>query len=586
MRSADQHNEDYASDQIRAERTGHSLADLIFLSRGDIGPGGVFSVSLAVASMAVVLMALAGWIVAAAIGWALLVAALGLLTMPTPVNGSSASLGDNSDTRLLALLTAGIIAQHGGELDLAAWVTLTLLSGVIIGETALKRLHLYTLNTVANLPGQPVYRSDRLPTSWLSGGTVIALALSGVSALFGFTWVPALAIAAAVGAIAVWDLAGRIDRLRFDRRNRKKLTAAIADYQPAFALHWRADIDTDYQIAMWLPYLERLGKPFMVIVRNEHNFAEATALTNAPVLLRRTMADLDDVIVPSLKTVFYVNNAASNSQMVRHPGLKHIMLNHGDSDKAPSYNPVSRMYDKNFVAGQAAIDRFATHGVEVPESQFAIVGRPQVEGVAQATGPISSVVRPRVLYAPTWAGFTADAQYSSLVWASPLIESLITRGCDVVFRPHPYAYRSPALAAACTQIINQLRADPSEAANHIYGDQAERVWSISDCFNNSDALISDVSSVVADYLYSGKPLGMFAVHARHEDFVAEFPLAEAAYVLQVSGDEIVSLEQTLDDLLTTDPLAEARRKLRAYYLGDPGNRPYTSLFFDEVAKYV
>jgi hypothetical protein len=357
-------------------------------------------------------------------------------------------------------------------------------------------------------------------------------------------------------------------------------------YQPTFAVHWRADAGTEYQVSMWLPFLERLRKPFIVIVRSPENFAEALTLTDAPVLLRRNMADLDDVVVPSLKTIFYVNNAAANSQMVRYPGLRHIMLNHGDSDKAPSYNPVSRMYDKNFVAGQAAIDRFTSHGVEVSPSQFAIVGRPQIEDVAKAAGPIGELARPRVLYAPTWAGFTADAAYSSLAVGPMLVQALLERGCDVVFRPHPYAYRSAKLSAACAEIVALLQADASPQANHAYGEQAEKVWSLSECFNNSDAMISDVSGVVADYLYSNKPLAMCAVHASAAEFVAEFPLAEVAYLLEVTPSGITDIDATLDRLLKTDPLAEARRKLRAYYLGDPGDRPYTDLFFDEVAKYV
>ncbi|MBU4186791.1 MAG: CDP-glycerol glycerophosphotransferase family protein [Actinobacteria bacterium] len=571
----------------RSKREAQSLTDLLFLSRGDIGPGGVFAVLLAVASMVVVLVALAGQTRIAAVLLAVLLVVLGLFTVPLGnATGVHPTLGMHSDTRLLALISVGIIGLHQASIDGFGWLTLVLLAGVIIGETALRRLHTYTVNAVANLPGQPQHRVDRLPTQLMSAVSVLAIALAAASAVFGSTWLPALVVTLVVGTVAILDLFGRINRLRFDRRNRKRLTKAVQAYAPTFAVHWRADPGTDYQISMWLPFLQRLGKPFIVIVRTPENFAEALALTDVPVLLRRNMVDLDDIVVPSLKTVFYVNNATANSQMVRYPGLRHIMLNHGDSDKAPSYNPVSRMYDKNFVAGQAAIDRFTSHGVEISPSQFAIVGRPQIEDVAKASGPIGEVSRPRVLYAPTWAGFTADAAYSSLAVGPLLVKALLDRGCDVVFRPHPYAYRSPALTAACTEIAALLHADASPEAKHAYGEQAEKLWSLSECFNNSDAMISDVSGVVADYLYSNKPLAMCAVHASAADFVTEFPLAEVAYLLEVTKTGITDLDATLDQLLKSDPLAEPRHKLRTYYLGDPGDRPYADLFFDEAAKYV
>lgn len=562
---------------------GRSFADLMFYSRSSIGAGGVFAVVLAVASMAIALVALAGWTMLAGVLLALLLVALAMLVLPVDLANANSSLGQGSDTRLMALITVGIIGLHQQHLNAPGWITLVLLAGVIIGETALRRLHVYTTNRVANLPGQQ-RRVDRLPAALVNPVTLVALALGWASAQFGFTWIPALVVTAGVGVLAASDLIGRVNQIRFDQRNSRALTKAIRDHGPVFALYWKADAGTDYQISMWLPFLERLGLPFMVIVRTAVNFAEATALTDAPVLLRRAMSDLDAVVVPSLKTVFYVNNAAANSQMVRYPGLTHIMLNHGDSDKAPSYNPVSRMYDKNFVAGQAAIDRFPSHGVRISESQFAIVGRPQIENVERATGPIGDLARPRVLYAPTWAGFTADAAYSSLPWGTALVRALLDRGCDVVFRPHPYAYRSPQLSQACAEIAALLKADGEHS--HAWGDQAEKIWSLSDCFNNSDAMISDVSGVVADYLYSGKPLAMTAVHEPRGRFVAEFPLAEVAYILEATPSGITDLDATLDQLLHTDPLAAERRKLRTYYLGDPGDRTYSDLFFDEVRKYL
>src|SRR4029450_5408746 len=80
-----------------------------------------------------------------------------------------------------------------------------------------------------------------------------------------------------------------------------------------------------------------------------------------------------------------------------------------------------------------------------------------------------------------------------------------------------------------------------------------------------DALISDVSSVVSDFLQSEKPYAMTSMRSSVEEFQAEHLLAQGAYVLL--GD-LSNLDEVLDDLLRTDPLAAARLKLKRYVLGD------------------
>ncbi len=295
------------------------------------------------------------------------------------------------------------------------------------------------------------------------------------------------------------------------------------------------------------------------------------------------MADLDAMVVPSLKTVFYTNNAVRNSHFVRFSELTHIQLNHGDSDKAPSYNPVFRMFDKNFVAGQAAIDRFANHGVVVPREFFSIVGRPQVEGI-QVGSNTSSGAKPTVLYAPTWAGHNADSDYSSLPVGYGIVEGLVKRGCTVIFRSHPYTRRNKAHAAEADRIQNLLAQDAAATGRpHRWGEAAEKTLGMTECFNAADALISDVSSVVPDFLYSEKPFAMASMTASIATFVDEFPIAKVAYLFD---RQLENLQAQLDLLLGTDPLKQERHALKSYYLGDFGPAHYADAFLTEAAKFV
>jgi hypothetical protein len=290
---------------------------------------------------------------------------------------------------------------------------------------------------------------------------------------------------------------------------------------------------------------------------------------------------MDPVMVSTLRCVFYVNNALRNVHVVRYAGVRHVQLNHGDSDKATSYNPVFRMFDRNFVAGQAAVDRFSAHGISTAPDFFEIVGRPQVEDVAVATP--GTPVR-RVLYAPTWAGMHADSAYSSLPIGPEIVRGLIARGCTVVYRPHPYTRKNPDLVAASQQVLALLTEDRARTGTeHVYGAQAEQVWSIVDCFNAVDALVSDVSSVVPDFLYSEKPFAVAAMGGSVEEFFTEMPVARGGYV--IAGDAS-NLDAALDDLLGADPVGEERRRLKTYYLGDfPADR-YADAFLDAARAEI
>lgn len=93
------------------------------------------------------------------------------------------------------------------------------------------------------------------------------------------------------------------------------------------------------------------------------------------------------------------------------------------------------------------MDRFALHGVKVPDDAFQIVGRPQVESIQVHPGPAPCVAEGcTVMYAPTWYGYLDDSRYCSLPIGHQIVTALLERGCTVVFRPHPWARRLDQLS--------------------------------------------------------------------------------------------------------------------------------------------
>lgn len=452
----------------------------------------------------------------------------------------------------------------------------------VLAETMLGRAEAAWEPAAANAPWAAPARTPRT-VHLVAPGSVLAMVVALVLAALGTSMVPALVLTslvlvALVGA-GVGALLGRRDR----RQAERGLRGGLEEYAPRFVLYWEAGLETTYQISMWLPYLEQIGEPFAVVLRHPRNLEAVAALTDRPVVVVRAMDGLDDVLVPSLTTAFYVNNSIRNCHFVRFTELTHVQLNHGDSDKAPSFNPVMRMYDLNFVAGQAAVDRYAANGVTTREDFFRIVGRPQVADVAPATArPTDAPLT--VLYAPTWAGFMADSNYSSLLQGPDIVRELLRRGTTVVFRPHPHAWRSRSLAAACREIEQLLAADAAATGRaHLFGEVAAQQMSVVDCFNAADAMVSDVSSVVPDFLFSGKPFALVAVGTTIDDFVAANPVAEGAYVID---EALTGLGAALDDLLGADPLRTDRLRLRTAYLGDVERDDYVGLFLDAAREVV
>ena len=102
------------------------------------------------------------------------------------------------------------------------------------------------------------------------------------------------------------------------------------------------------------------------------------------------------------------------------------------------------------------------------------------------------------------------------------------------------------------------------------------------CFNQADLLISDVSSVVSDYLSSEKPYAVVnTTGLSEEDFRAGFPTVRAATVLTAAAEGIPALLEAVRDP-AADTLRAARAQLKAYLLGP--DEPPSTVRFDKAVQ--
>ncbi|GGT61506.1 hypothetical protein [Streptomyces purpureus] len=88
-----------------------------------------------------------------------------------------------------------------------------------------------------------------------------------------------------------------------------------------------------------------------------------------------------------------------------------------------------------------------------------------------------------------------------------------------------------------------------------------------DCFNEADAMVSDISSVVSDFIASGKPYAVTdSAEIGAEEFKRQNTAVRAAVVLTNTAEDIGQLLEAVADP-AADKLAEDRRALKEYLLG-------------------
>lgn len=439
---------------------------------------------------------------------------------------------------------------------------LILAIGSAIGFKAEMPPYSYGLPGMSDGPPRP----SRIPPAVYARVSYVAVA--GFVILQAFDLNPWFSMGLAIFAMMVWVIAAEavIRRIWHTRR----LTRALHAYDPSIGIGFAGRSGGPWQLRMWEPYLLRSGERLAIF--NLHDkyvdmILEGADLSSPFIQLGSDPKDdLDRLLLPGLKALFYVQNAQRNELFMAHKRITHVWLNHGDSDKPANFNPRHATYDRLVVCGQAGIDRYERHGIHVEPDKFDVLGRPQASGINPARGPIGTLNTKVVFYGPTWQGLDDAVNFSSLEKGPEIVRELIRRDVTIVFRPHPLSFRWRIRRAVIKEIHGLLKADRAASGRkHVWGDMANKTWSVVDCTNHADALISDVSSVVSDFLQSEKPYAMMSMRASVEDFRAEFSVAETGYV--VLGD-LSNLGAMLDDMLGADPLAQARSVRKRYVLGE------------------
>ncbi|HEX4813336.1 MAG TPA: CDP-glycerol glycerophosphotransferase family protein [Nonomuraea sp.] len=428
-------------------------------------------------------------------------------------------------------------------------------------------------------------RIPKLPPPWLRDPRSVRFLYLDALPVLGAALPAPMAAAAGAALALLLGAAGALALIPYVRRalpltDRARVIDVVSEqvraYDPEVILYFSGATAAAYQARMWLPVLERIDRRAIVVLR-ERGMAAHLEPSPLPMVCIPSSADLMSFrALFSAKLCLYVANVGRNVHMLRIPTLRSVFLNHGDSDKEASFNPFSRVYDEVWVAGPAGRDRYRRAKVGVRDENIHEVGRPQLEGIS-TEGP--RLPYRTVLYAPTWEGWNDDLFHTSLITMGPrIVRALLDHDppLRVIYKPHPLTgYRDKAALRAHRKVVSMIEAaelakskarHPSRAAGvrprirHLVVTGPEP--HLYDCFNQCDLLISDISSVVADFLASEKPYAVTNVAGLPERaFYDRYPSAEAGVPL---GEDLAGLAEFLDG---EDTLARARIKLRSHLFG-------------------
>lgn len=404
----------------------------------------------------------------------------------------------------------------------------------------------------------------------------------------------------------------------------------LDSYRPEVVLYFSGSADSAYQVNMWLETMARLPRRTLVVLR-ERAIAAQLAPTPVPVLCVPAATDLMALDFGPARVALYPANTGKNIHMLRNPLIKHVFIGHGDSDKVASINPFSKVYDEVWTAGRAGRDRYDRARVGVRTDEIVEVGRPQLDAIRTDTAPNAVRTVLYAPTWEGWTdepGNTSlidagPALVRALLSAEPNVR--------VLYKPHPFTgMRSAAARAAHRRIVELIgaanrsaparggasarlaeleqrladfdtdngatdeahnsreegQADPGAAAevqelseewHRMYWDshadtehlviQGPRP-SLYSCFNQADLLISDISSVVADFIATEKPYAITNCEGiTHGEFQVKHPTSGAAYMLSPDGGGLDAALAAVH--LAEDELSDARTELKTYLLG-PG----------------
>jgi CDP-glycerol glycerophosphotransferase (TagB/SpsB family) len=423
----------------------------------------------------------------------------------------------------------------------------------------------------------------------LSVGVPLVLALGGPRG--DLVVVGVIAVVTGLASIVVSIvLRARLQSLGTRADRVVRLRAALDEYKPEVVIFVSAPASGTYALNVWIQTANAFETRTLIVVKEMAHLVGVDS-TTIPVLYAARARDIEYLTVESVKVVLHPTTANKVFEIMRLRGLLQVFIGHGDSDKVSSFNPYTKVFDEIWVSGPAGIDRYSALGEGFRADQFVTVGRPQLAEIATVAADGSTSIalpRPTVLYAPTWEGFVELSDYSSLAkMGVAMVKAMLAMPNPprILFKPHPSSGHRRADMREAQEEITRLLSEPG-SDHQVYETGTVSLYA---AFNSADVMITDISSVLTDFLASHKPY--IVTNPRDEklaEFLAAFPSSSAGRIIDsnLGSQQGTGFTDAIAAALVGDPDGRPARIALADYLLGPISDDPVKAFVDEVSAAV
>ena len=309
----------------------------------------------------------------------------------------------------------------------------------------------------------------------------------------------------------------------------------------------------------WADVFDKSGVPYVALFRHPGILSLARAYRpNSPMALARNGNDIANIIAscPNLKVAFYTGNPGNIAQMMQYNHFRHVFIGHGDSDKATSASRMFRLYDEVWVAGTAHEDRL--QGLLPSDVAIRIVGRPQVASALTLEDTVARSVRPTFAFLPTWEGAREEINYTSAHLTEGLAKCIEGIGGIMRAKYHPSTgHRLRKLKS----LEKDLRKSQQfgKGRSEIVG-REEAATALMD---GSDFCVTDVSSIVSDWIVRDRPLFVY-IPSDVATSTSKFPIESYSYTFRSVEEFASEISRVVVD--EDDYKRDQRRKAADYLI--------------------
>jgi len=321
---------------------------------------------------------------------------------------------------------------------------------------------------------------------------------------------------------------------------------------------------------LWIPVFKKADIKFVVLVRNfelfnllKEKYPELT------IVFAKNNEDVSYYLnqMNFLKATFHPSNTGRNLHVLMFNKLKHIFIGHGDSDKTASAHKYFRVYDENWVAGEAHIDRFKNEGFDFRGLKQVKVGRPNLKEILQISetpwrerfgGEL------RLLYLSTWEGVYEEQNYTSVYFIENFFNEIILKNIfsEIHIKLHPWIGKRDTRLSNINNNLKSLFNQFDNIFTMIY----DKTTPVEELIKKSNVFICDISAVISESLAANGPIFVYIPKDKNIKLTqSKMKYEDYCYVFSNKEELLEKIEEVI--INGNDYLANKREEAMEYILG-------------------